>query len=143
MRWTITLACLTLGLAACGSGGSSGNVTQVRAANPMSDQLKTLSPLSRDLGLYRAVRDSGQRCKKAENGAYQQEYKNLALWTVHCTDSGDWALFIAPNGDVQARRCADAAELKLPPCRTAAPVKPEAPAPKAARRTGSGRGSGR
>jgi hypothetical protein len=130
MRWTLALAAC-LSLAACGSG-DDGNVTKVRAANPMSDQLKALSPLSRDLGLYRAVRDSGQRCKKAENGAYQQEYKNLAMWTVHCTDSGDWALFIAPNGDVQARRCADAAELKLPVCRVA-PVKPEAPAPKAAR----------
>jgi hypothetical protein len=129
MRRTLALAA-GLSLAACGSGGG-GNVTEVRAANPMSDQLKALSPLYRDLGLYRAVRDSGQRCKKAENGAYQQEYKNMAMWTVHCTDSGDWALFIAPDGDVQARRCADAAELKLPACRP--PVKPEAPAPKAAR----------
>jgi hypothetical protein len=125
------LLALSLGLAACG-GGDGGNVTQVRAANPLSDQLKGMSPLYRDLGLYRAVRDSGQRCKKAVNGAYQQEYRNLAMWTVHCTDSGDWALFIAPNGDVQARRCADLAELKLPACRIA-PVKPEAPAPKAAR----------
>jgi len=128
-------ALLPLSLAGCGSGGDGGNVTQVRAANPMSDQLKTLSPLYRDLGLYRAVRDSGQRCKKAENGAYQQEYRNLAMWTVHCTDSGDWALFIAPNGDVQARRCADAAELKLPACRIAPPAAtPATPGkPKAAR----------
>jgi hypothetical protein len=124
-------ALLTLSLGACGSGGDGGNVTKMRAANPMSDQLKTLSPLYRDLGLYRAVRDSGQRCKKAENGAYQQEYKTMAMWTVHCTDSGDWAVFIAPDGDVQARRCADAAELKLPACRP--PVSAEAPAPKAAR----------
>ncbi|MEA3049722.1 MAG: hypothetical protein QOG84_1558 [Sphingomonadales bacterium] len=131
MRRTLAMAA-GLSLAACGSGDGGGNVTQVRAGNPMSDQLKAMSPLYRDLGLYRAVRDSGQRCKKAESGSYQQEYKNLAMWTVHCTDSGDWALFIAPNGDVQARRCADAAELKLPACRIA-PVKPEAPAPKAAR----------
>jgi hypothetical protein len=125
----VLAALLSLPLAACGSGGDSGNVTQVRAANPMSDQLKALSPLYRDLGLYRAVRDSGQRCKKAENGAYQQEYKNLAMWTVHCTDSGDWALFVAPNGDVQARRCADSAELKLPACRMAAPAAAAAATP--------------
>src|SRR3954453_6102478 len=136
MRWILSLgALLTLSLAACGSGGDGGNVTQMRAANPMSDQLKALSPLYRDLGLYRAVRDSGQRCKKAENGAYQQEYRNLAMWTVHCTDSGDWPLFTAPNGDAQARRCPDAAELKLPACRMAAPAAKPAPTPtpKAAR----------
>jgi hypothetical protein len=127
-------ALLSLAMAGCGSGGDAGNLTQVRAANPMSDQLKGMTPLYRDLGLYRALRDNGQRCKKAEGGAYQQEYRNLAMWTVHCTDSGDWALFIAPNGDVQVRRCAEAAQLKLPACRpSAAPAKPEAPAPRAAR----------
>ncbi|MFL6858595.1 MAG: hypothetical protein ACJ8EB_11910 [Allosphingosinicella sp.] len=137
MRHGRTMAVfLSLALAACGSGGDdAGNVTKVRAANPMSDQLKGMTPLYRDLGLYRALRDNGQRCKKAEGGAYQQEYRNLAMWTVRCTDSGDWALFIAPNGDVQARRCADAAQLKLPACRPPrpVPVKPAAPAPKAAR----------
>src|SRR3954470_9041184 len=134
MRWILSLgALLTLSLAACGSGGDGGNVTEMRAANPMSDQLKALSPLYRDLGLYRAVRDSGQRCKKAEGGAYQQEYKTMAMWTTHCPESGDWAVFIAPDGDVQARRCADAAELKLPACRPPAPVRPEEPAPKVAR----------
>jgi hypothetical protein len=39
------------------------------------------------------------------------------MWTLRCTDTGDWAVFIAPNGDVQSRKCADLAELKLPVCR--------------------------
>lgn len=108
---------LLVPLAGCGSGGDEGNVTRMRPANPMSDQLKGMTPLYRDLGLYRALRDNGQRCKKAENGAYQEDYKNLVMWTVHCTDTGDWAIFIAPNGDVQARRCSEAAELKLPACK--------------------------
>jgi hypothetical protein len=130
-----TTALLALTLSACGSGGDGGDVTQMRAANPMSDQLKAMTPLYRDLGLYRALRDSGQHCRKAENGAYQQEYKNLAMWTVRCTDTGDWAVFIAPNGDVQPRRCADEAELKLPACKPVAPAAaiPETPASKAAR----------
>jgi len=130
-----TMALLAVPLAACGSGGDQGNVTQMRAANPMSDQLKARTPLYRDLALYRALRDNGQRCRKAENGACQEEYRNLAMWTVRCTDTGDWAVFIAPNGDVQPRRCADEAELKLPPCKPVAPAAatPAAPAPKAAR----------
>ena len=56
------------------------------------------------------------------------------MWTVRCTDTGDWAVFIAPNGDVQPRRCADEAELKLPACKPgAAAATSEKPAPKAAR----------
>ena len=76
-----------------------------------------MSEAGRNLGLYRAVRDSSQRCKRVEGGAYQQQYRNLAMWTARCSDTGDWALFIAPNGDVQVRACADTAALGLPACR--------------------------
>jgi hypothetical protein len=118
------LAILALGLApvalaGCGGGGSgggSGNVTQLRAANAMSDQLKGMSDLYRNLGLRRAILDSGQKCKRSEGGAYQQDYKNLAMWTTSCVDTGEWAIFIAPGGEVQVRRCADEAQLGLPAC---------------------------
>lgn len=107
---------LAFSIAACGQGQSSGNVTQVRLANPQSDQLKGMSELYRNLGLRRAIVDSGQKCKKSEGGAYQQEFKNNALWTTHCIDSGDWAIFIAPGGEVQVRKCRDLAQLGLPAC---------------------------
>jgi hypothetical protein len=126
---TAAAAIFLLSLGACGSGGDSGNVTQMRPANPLSDQLKGMTPLYRDLGLYRALRDNSQRCKKAEGGAFQQYYKNLAMWTVHCTDTGDWALFIAPNGDVQVRRCSEAGVLSLPACRRPAGVTPAESSP--------------
>jgi len=113
----LALALVPLALAGCGGSGGGGNVTQVRAANPMSDQLKGMSELYRNLGLRRAIMDSGQKCKRSEGGAYQQDYKNMAMWTTHCVDSGDWAIFIAPGGEVQARPCADAAQLGLPACR--------------------------
>src|SRR3954447_16782437 len=133
------LLSLSLVVAACGQGQPSGNVTQVRAANPMSDQLKTMSDLYRNLGLRRAIIDSSQRCKKSEGGAYQQDYKNMAMWTTHCIDSGDWALFISPGGEVQVRKCADTAELGLPACQRPAaaaagePAKAEAKIPAKAR----------
>ena len=114
-----SLACLAacgLLLAGCEDGAPERNVTQVVAANPYSDQLKGLSEPTRNLGLYRAVRDTGQRCKRVDRGAYQQQYKSMAMWTAHCTDTGDWALYIAPNGDVQASPCAHAKELGLPEC---------------------------
>jgi len=114
---------LSLALAACGPGQSGGgNVTSVRLANPQSEQLKGLSEIYRNLGLRRAIMDSGQHCKKSEGGAYQQDYKNMAMWTTHCVDSGDWAIFISPGGEVQVRKCADLVSLGLPACqRPAAP----------------------
>lgn len=111
-----------LALTACEDGAPEQNVTQVVAANPMSDQLRKLSEPMRYLGLYRAVRDNGQRCKRVDRGDYQQQYKSMAMWSVHCSDSGDWAVYIAPNGDVQVSPCKDAKELALPECRIAEPT---------------------
>jgi hypothetical protein len=116
--WATGTACLLL-LTGCEDGAPERNVTQVVAANPMSDQLKALSEPTRYLGLYRAIRDNGQRCKRVDRGAYQQQYKTMAMWTAHCTDTGDHALYIAPNGDVQVSPCTDARELGLPECRAA------------------------
>ena len=124
---TVTLA-LGLALAACGEGGEAEQPVgmNIGTENPGSDQLKALSPQMRKLGLYRAVRDSGLRCKRVDAGAYQQEYKNMAMWVARCSDSGDVAIFIGANGDVQVRRCGQAAQLGLPECK---PIPEEAEAP--------------
>lgn len=116
--WATMAACFLL-LTACEDGAPERNVTQVVAANPHSDQLKALSEPTRHLGLYRALRDNGRRCKRVDRGEYQQQYKTMAMWTAHCTDTGDYALYIAPNGDVQVSPCKDARELGLPECKPA------------------------
>jgi hypothetical protein len=122
MRVSFAAVALALTLSACDSGGGDAQQTRsIRASNPHSDQLKGLSEFNRGMGLRRAVRDTGQRCKKVEASAYQEEYKNLALWTLRCTD-GDYGIFIAPSGDVQVRRCTDLKTLGLPECRL--PAKP-------------------
>lgn len=117
MKAWMAFGAAALLLAGCEDGAPERNVTKVVAANPMSDQLKALSEPMRHLGLYRAVRDNGQRCKRVDHSAYQQQYKTMAMWTARCTDSGDWAVYIAPNGDVQVSPCKDAKELGLPECR--------------------------
>ena len=117
--WATMAACAML-LAGCEDGEPEQGVTKVVAANPMSDQLKTLSEPTRYLGLYRAIRDNGRRCKRVDRGQYQQQYKTMAMWTAHCTDTGDYSLYIAPNGDVQVSACKDARELGLPECGPAA-----------------------
>jgi hypothetical protein len=116
-----------LALAACGEGDQAAperKTTVMRAANPTSDNIKTLQPRYRHLSLWRGIRYNRGACKKVDRGAYQQEYKNMAMWTAHCTDSGDWAVFIAPDASVQAAKCSDAEQLRLPACR---PI-PEEPA---------------
>lgn len=124
-RW-LSIAALALMAGACEDGAPESNIVQVRAANPVSDKMKGMSEIYRNLSLYRAIRDSGQRCKKVERGAYQEQYKTMAMWTAHCSDTGDWAVFIAPNANVQVRRCGNMAELGLPACRVpAAPAAPE------------------
>lgn len=112
------VAAAVLALAACEDGAPEpGGTRQIRAANPTSEGLKGLSPLYRYLGLRRAIVENGQRCKRVDRGAYQQDYKSMAMWAAHCTDSGDWAVFIAPSGDVQVRRCGNLASLGLPLCK--------------------------
>ena len=109
---------LGLALAACDDGAPERRTKVMRAANPVSDQLKAMgSDVSRYLGLRRGIVDSGGRCKRVDRGAYQEDYKSMAMWTAHCTDSGDWAVFIAPSGDVQARECKDARQLGIPECK--------------------------
>lgn len=121
-----TAMALSLSLAACGDGAPQQNRVEIKAGNPVSDQLKGMSELYRYLGLRRAIVDSGLKCKKVDSGAYQEDYKNMALWTAHCTDSGDWGIFIAPNSDVQVRRCRDMKQLGLPECRMPAPAQGQA-----------------
>ena len=122
-----TAAMIGLGLAlgACDGGTPErSTTTTMRAANPTSDGLKKLSPIYRFLGLRRAIVESGQRCKKVDNGAFQEDYKSMAMWVAHCTDSGDWTIFIAPTGDVQVRQCRHSATLGLPPCKPLPPAPP-------------------
>ena len=117
---------LLLLLAGCGDNGTqTRDVRTVKVAIPGSDKLAAMHPIDRNLGLWRAIRDSGQRCKKVDNGALQQDYQNMAMWTAHCTDTGQWAIFIAPNDDVQVRQCTDTASLNLPACKPLPAVAPE------------------
>lgn len=100
-----------------GNGADGRQTVTIKPSSEYVDKLKALSELNRGLALRRAVQDDGGRCKRVERSGYQEDYKNLSMWSLRCSDTGDWAVFIAPNGDVQTRKCADLAELKLPVCR--------------------------
>jgi hypothetical protein len=114
--WISGLA-LALALGGCdGSGGGETKVKSVTASSEYIDKLKALSADNRGLALRRAVQDSQQRCKRVSQSAYQENYKNLSVWNLKCTD-GEYVLFIAPSGDVQVRSCEHARQLGLPGCK--------------------------
>jgi hypothetical protein len=113
----VTIGALAmLSLAACDSGSAPTKTRSITPSNPHVEQLKSLSEFNRGMGLRRAALEAGQRCKKVDWSGYQQDYKNLSVWGLDCTD-GDYAVFIAPTGDVQVRQCRHMQTLGLPECR--------------------------
>ena len=122
-RFALAQALLLIG--GCEQGEPATGVKAISVANPHSDRLKALPQDLRLLGLMRAIRDNGRRCKRVVDGAYQQEHSGMAMWVAMCEDGRYWGLFIAPNGDVQVRECSDMDTLDLPQCR---PLPTRAPA---------------
>ena len=109
-------------LAGCDGGAAPTRTKSITAANPFQEKLAGLSDLNRSLALRRAVQDAGETCKRIDASAYQGLYKSLHMWTARCSEGngsagGQFGLFIAPNGDVQVRRCEHLTQLKLPECK--------------------------
>jgi hypothetical protein len=115
MRKSWTATAMALALVACQKAPEE-NTAVVATANPYAERLKSMSAPYRDLAMRNAVRDSGQHCQRVETSRYQEDYKNMSMWTARCSDTGDWAIFIAPGGDAQVRPCADAKSLGIPEC---------------------------
>ncbi len=110
---------LLLAIPACDDGQAPAPVKQLKVQNPYHDQLNALSEPMKRLGLMRAIRDSGNRCKRVDAAAHQEDYEGMPMWVAQCSDSGGWAVFIAPNADIQVRDCDEMAQLQLPQCRLA------------------------
>lgn len=110
---------LVLAAAGCGESQPEAKVTSIGVdkTNPHHEKLQALSPLHRDLALRRAIQDTGGTCQRIEGAAHQGEYQNLQMWTAHCEGGKNWAVFIAPNADVQVRSCDQAQQLGLPECK--------------------------
>ena len=127
MRIAGALTIVALALAGCQDESAPKTETKaIRAANPTSDNLKTLDPIYQHLGLRRGITYTRGKCKRVDRGDYQQDYKNMAMWRAHCTDTGDWAVFIAPDASVQAVACVDTKAARVPECKPLAPEPPDA-----------------
>ena len=105
-------------LGACEDGAPEPNQKKVVIRNEYVEKLKQLSELNRGLGLRRAILDTpGGKCKRVDYSGFLQDYRNFSVWIARCSDGNDWALFIAPNADVQVRNCSDMKTLGLPECK--------------------------
>ena len=112
------LPAILLSLAACDGGADQpAAVKHIGVRNALHEQLTGLSDLNRRLALRRAIQDSRFRCKRIDADAFQQDYKALKMWTARCSDTGDYAIYLAASGDVQVRTCADTKTLGMPECR--------------------------
>lgn len=123
------LAALAVVLSGCDGGDTKGETPApaakaITVANPFHDTLIKLDELQRGAALRRAIRDTNETCDRVETAAFQQDYNNLKMWVATCQRTA-YAVFLAPTGDVQVRKCADLASLKLPACslNEAAPAK--------------------
>lgn len=108
-------------LSACGQAPSdeaesnaatnaSSATRHITIRNEYQENMLKLSDTQRDLTLRRAVRDDGGKCNHINSSKFQQDYKSMKMWVAHC-DSGDWAVFLAPTGEVQVRACNDIPQL--------------------------------
>lgn len=84
--------------------------------NPFNDRLQKLDDARRNGVLRRAVLDSNMVCGNVKQSLQRGRYKNLIMWAVRCVPSGDYAVYVGPDGSVQVRDCAEARELRLPTC---------------------------
>lgn len=153
MLAALTAAAAALAVAGCGGGGGGANQAApaakqeataeasadaaagsgTRIANRPHEAMLRLNDSNRRIALVRAIRATGNRCPRRvePNPVHQGGYEGMALWTARCDNNEQYAVFIAPNEDVQVRNCRDMAQLRLPACAPLPPAEPTVERPKA------------
>lgn len=115
MRRAVVMAMMAL-LSACGPSAPPTPKPTIKVQGEAQKQLAAASEFDRTIGLKRAIYDSGNVCKRLIGSRFLGDYKNMATWQADCADGRSWAIFVAPEGSVQVRPCADEKVLKLPEC---------------------------
>lgn len=88
----------------------------IKVKGPEQQQMHQLDALNLAIALKRAIYDSGYTCKRIDKEGYVADYKNLEMWTAHCVDGRDWAIFVGADGSAQVRDCVDVPRFGLPKC---------------------------
>lgn len=91
-------------------------VQEIKVRSEAQEELHRLNDLNRAIGLKRAIRDAGYRCKRVDRSGFVGEYENLDMWMASCDDGRDWAVFVGPDASAQVRDCKDVESFGLPKC---------------------------
>ena len=96
------------------------NQPAIKVRADEQEQLHKLDAFNLAIGLKHAIYDAGYQCKTITDAGFVSTWKNLDMWTAHCTyDHGpprDWAIFAGPDGSAQVRDCKDIPGTGLPDC---------------------------
>ena len=117
-------------MAGCGPSAPEAKRAPIKVQGDEQRQMAAANDMNRAIALKRAIYDAGSACKRVTKTGFVTDYKNMAMWQAACDDGRDWAIFIAANGAIQVRPCADLKELKLPEC-SFGPAKAAKPKPAA------------
>ena len=109
-------------LIGCGESQPTQPRQEIVVRSAAQDQLHELNDLNRAIALKRAIYASGYTCKVIERSGFVQKVNNLDMWTAHCADGRDWAIFAGPDGSAQVRYCADLPRFNLPECKIREPA---------------------
>ncbi len=123
MRRTPSAACALLLISGCGQSSAPAPQPKQQVIKVQGDEQRQLAganEMDRAIALKRAIYDAGSTCKRVTGSGFVTDYKNMSMWQANCDDGRNWAVFIAANGSVQVRPCADLKELKLPECKVIA-----------------------
>ena len=101
---------------ACGQSQPTQPRQPIVVRSEAQDALHQLDEMNRAIALKRALYASGYRCQRVDKAGFVTTYKNLDMWTAHCADGRDWAIFTGPDGSVQVRDCKDVAQFGMPAC---------------------------
>jgi len=124
---TICLLPLAVSLAACGDGApeqSNATLPARPQVNAFQQKLLALNEVDRSLTLRRAIQDDSGYCPTVQGSAFQQDFKQMAMWVANCAGTA-WAVYVGADGSVQARKCSQASELGLPECREVPESRPK------------------
>jgi hypothetical protein len=112
----LTLITAAVAIAGCGQSQPAKPKQPIVVRSEAQNALRQLDDMNRAIALKRALYDSGYRCQRVDGSGFVTTYKNLDMWTAHCADGRDWAIFAGPDGTVQVRDCKDVAQFGMPPC---------------------------
>ncbi|MEO6198762.1 MAG: hypothetical protein ABIO68_02330 [Sphingomicrobium sp.] len=113
---TVMLAVSAVAASSCNQSQQSTPQRKIEVRGAEQNGLHSLDAFNLSIALKRAIFDLGYKCQRVERAGFVGKYQNLDMWTAHCNDGRDWAIFAGPDGSAQVRDCKDLSGGDVPKC---------------------------